>query len=58
MGSNHNPIVVEPEGHQPNLTKWYVRFERAWLSQEGFKSRLIENWPEMRKQKILHNWKC
>lgn len=58
VGSDHNPIMVllERQGHIQ--TQRVFRFDRAWLTQDGFKEWVIKHGPERRKDKILDHWKC
>jgi hypothetical protein len=35
----------------------YFRFEMAWLTQEGFRERVVANWPERGGKNVQDFWR-
>jgi hypothetical protein len=45
VGSEHCPILLTTDDHRFKQQNCF-KFEMAWLTQEGFRERIIANWPE------------
>jgi hypothetical protein len=45
VGSDHCPILVNSDDQRFKQQHCF-RFDMAWMIQEGFKERVIDNWPE------------
>lgn len=56
IGSDHAPILVDTGKHAAKKEYIFI-FEMAWLTQEGFKEKMIQKWPERKEQNILDYWK-
>lgn len=56
VGSYHSPILVDIGDQRPQKI-YPFRFEMAWLTQEKFKEKLLQKWPETKEQDILDYWK-
>jgi hypothetical protein len=56
VGSDHCPLLVITEDHRFKQHH-YFRFEMAWLTQEGFRERVVANWPERGGKNVQDFWR-
>jgi hypothetical protein len=56
VGSDHCPLLLD-DGTRDDLIKRGFRFEVVWLSQGGFREKLIGRWPVSRGEDIQDFWK-
>jgi hypothetical protein len=56
VGSDHCPLLVLTDDHRFKQQQCF-RFEMAWLTQEGFRERVVASWPERRGKNIQDYWR-
>jgi hypothetical protein len=56
VGSDHCPLLVLTDDHRFKQQHCF-RFEMAWLTQEGFRERVVASWPERRDKNVQDYWR-
>jgi hypothetical protein len=56
VGSDHCPLLVCTDDHRFKQQHIF-RFEMAWLTQEGFRERVVSSWPERGSKKVQDYWR-
>jgi exonuclease III len=56
VGSDHCPLLITTDDHKFKQQHCF-RFEMAWLTQEGFRERVTNSWPERGDKNVQDFWR-